>query len=119
MSAKLSNRWRSLTEEEATKENNEMSSVGSEYQDWDGEIDLSNPLSGRRLVEKTSTEKQRRLRDIKKRAKGRPPKAETGTEWKERINENRRKKEVKKAISSGRKMRKEGQVRSIMTYFKK
>ena len=47
----------------------------------------------------------------------RPVKLETGSELREKIGEKNRKKEMKKAISAGGKMRKEGKMKDISSYF--
>jgi hypothetical protein len=53
------------------------------------------------------------IRNLKK------PKEETGKERWERIEEEKNKKEIKRALREGKKMRKEGKMRAITSYFKK
>jgi hypothetical protein len=47
------------------------------------------------------------------------PKEETGKERWERIDEEKNKKEIKRALRAGKKMRKEGKMKAITSYFKK
>lgn len=106
--------WRIKREEEAYERARQFQEPhdDEEYEDWDGEIDLNDPSSGRRLVASKTARSQEKGVPNKKKAK-----QETGREMRERIVEKRRLKEVKKGISFGKKLRKEGKMKAITTYF--
>jgi hypothetical protein len=92
-------------------------SEGGEEEDWDGEIDLENPMSGRKFVPSNKGMRKDDKNNRKRKATKRQAKLETGSELREKIGEKNRQKEIKKAISAGRKMRKEGKMKDISTYF--
>jgi hypothetical protein len=93
-------------------------SEGGEEEDWDGEIDLENPMSGRKFVPLNKSVRKKNINNRNRMATRRPAKVETGSELREKIGEKNHQKEIKKAISAGRKMRKEGKMKEITSYFK-
>jgi hypothetical protein len=101
-----------------------MEVVGSgsedgEYEDWDGEVDLENPLSGRKFVKYNREGRKTNKIGSKRIPTKRKVKLETTSELREKIGEKNRLKEIRKAIGAGRKMRKEGKMKDISNYFKK
>jgi hypothetical protein len=87
----------------------------SEEEDWGGEIDLNDPMTGNRKNRKGG----RGAKEPKKKAVKRAGKTETNNELRERIAEKSRLKDIKEGLKFGRMMRKEGKMKAINTYFAK
>jgi hypothetical protein len=88
----------------------------SEYQDWGGEMDLRDAKVGRKYV-KSRRGRGERAEEGKTAVAKRMSKTLTGREMKERIEEKNNLKEVEKGKKLARRLRREGKMREISSYF--